>query len=1309
MSESVPEPESPRSKRSTSRRLYQVYDPEDDTSAIELNTSTAPVKGSAKQLDSDLPVADTSDASDNTSSGQSSTTQVFVPDITNEAVEVSEISVVIEPLLYKFVNPKHLAKRVIPDSQSFNDSTSTESQKQPSAPVHISSSLPQPTQDEQQAPPSSFIQESDPIAAPAASQLVQVDLPTSSAIPKEDNEEKTTEQPEAVAETREKSVVDHEPQTESSLHQTTAFEQSLEDFQPSISQEQVPSTHTIQSTDSEKQQAHDSGSEESQDIPTQESRNLHQLRRESNDLFHSDRPSSPLPVLKQIITSQDSTQSQERASENIAVSTTTRPEQVAQTPVVQDKPAQIAASVGNSDFTKPFDSQETLSQIPPQEKDVDQQISQIPAPATHTTVPALSPTDQNTRNNAAASVQAPTQKAAPSPTKQTKPIAQTNQPQVQPVNTEALPSQPATQAPIRQSLTNISREHSLSPRKRLLTRYRQSQSPSLSFTPLSQSNLNDMSNVELSSSIPAAPSQMPDTLISQTLPPRPTTPLSYTNSVPRDGPATFQVPSRASSRAPSEAPSQANSARNTPNLSFKERRALANQLAQKAHAEEQARLASQSVPDLGQDVKISTTTLSATSVELQTHHVGPIDLTASTATTTSHDGKELGERNSDPVEHVNQAIVTNTPTTTTSKALATTLPARQALDLYIPIQLPATLSKLYASIFDRQGESIEAFVNDKHTPGAIVKQIEDVVEQANDACFHSDAIGDGPLTQMELDSASQLAWDIQQSPKLAVLDSLLKEARHLEKHIVFVVKTGRIVTLLERFLRASQVNYSCPEDHTIYNAHTSLTVTVLTSDGGSHIVSRADLIIGLDKTFDINSPQVVHLRKQLNDDLCPTVTLLVPFTVEHLTRALRTSLSGDEYLRTLVSGAAHLRKQVGTLQFDPALSNDVGKQLASLLTGSRTVTTGVTAATDIPFPNIDLSPLRDFESPDRKAKAVTLKRTLDDSLAEEQPTTKKTRFEEPMASKDSPLPNSISRVADSTAQPVTQTKIASSSENSTVTKELRLELANALAALANQEAAFSTLEAQFQQKQTELLIAQQELAKVTTALATSETKRTGLVATLDETRQERNTLRKDLDTANKTLAESTLPDIAEYGATRVQAAKVGPLETRLASLQRDFDFTRQQYQNASESASTLSNELDELKAQNEALTAQASGNTIQLRQMFEAQNLRQANDEMDMLRQQLTQRDKRIEHLEKDVEDMIKKEEARGMARVTRSRSPAPKNTLAVPQGHHGTGSSGTASALARSAAAMVRAVSARSPVGSRVGSRASSPLKGVK
>ncbi len=86
--------------------------------------------------------------------------------------------------------------------------------------------------------------------------------------------------------------------------------------------------------------------------------------------------------------------------------------------------------------------------------------------------------------------------------------------------------------------------------------------------------------------------------------------------------------------------------------------------------------------------------------------------------------------------------------------------------------------------------------------------------------------------------------------------------------------------------------------------------------------------------------------------------------------------------------------------------------------------------------------------------------------------------------------------------------------------------------------------------------------------------------------------------------------------------------------------------------------------------------------MFEARSVERANDETDMLRQQLSQRDRRIEQLEKDKEEMIKREELRGMARVTRSRSPATKNTLAVPgiQGHHVTGSSGTASALARSA-----------------------------
>lgn len=1335
-------PDSPLLSRSrgTSRRSRQIYDPEDDLSAaIGVNTISAPniiTKDNravpAKQLS--LDTLTTKDVSDPSSSDHSSTTQVFVPDVVSN--HTGEVSVVIPPL-NSFINPKHLAKRVIPDSQSCNDSTSTESQKYPSAPVPVSSSLPQPTQptrDEIEAPPSSFVQESDLVAATAASQFVQEDLPPSSAVQNDQvrdprvRSNKLTSQVEHESITEEGLLtftVNFLPRTQFQVPKAISSQQSKQST-TAKTQEEVLSTQSgnsqvIQSIEIEEHQAVDSASKESQDTPTTaDNNNLHQARRDSNDLFHSDRPPSPpLPLTKEIVTSQESTQSQEATTllPNIATS-----EALPQPKATRTKAIEVGESASVSRTTKPFDSQETASQITPEKRAINNHTTSNVEPA----ISNIARAQLHTR--AESSHKSPTSFREPSAEQAKSYIAASSQQAIVftqvPLHSQAVSTLQPTlgNSPQQHSVHTVtspasaevtSHQQTILPRGNLWTTYRQSQSSSHqqpSFTPLpySQSHLNVMSNVETSSSIPAAPSQMPDTFISQTLPARPTTPSSLESSLQHDNAFTSRAPSQALSQAPSHASSQAQSNRNTPSLSFKEKRALAHKLAQEAHPEEQVRRGSLSSPAPFQDVKFPALTNANVQAQLQgevSSKTSKMEITASETSTISPCVSERVDRLPAAIERT-----TPVPSLATPPKLhpITALSARKALDLYVPVALSPELSRLYATTFDRQGALVEAFVNDKSTPAPMVsRQIQDIIKQADDACFHSDAIGDGPLTQMELDDQSQLAWDVRQSSKLAILDSLFKEARHLEKHIVLVVNSGRILTLLERFLRASRVTYSCPEEHTTHNAGTSLTVTILTSDGGSHIVSRADLIIGLDKSFGMNNPQVAQVRKQMNDDLCPTITLLVPLTIEHLTRVLSTVLTGDAYLRSLVSCAAHLRKQVGEIKFQPEDSKDTGKQLASLLTGSRTVVGGVPSVRDMPFPHTDLTPLRDLASPERQSHTVPTKRPVDDSSVQQQPTLKRIRFQESNATKDSLLPGSVSRIADSTGQPAPSTKSAGISSHDTMSDELRLELANTLTALGNQEAAFHVLQAEFQQKQTELLVARQDAVQATTALATSETKRTGLATTLTDTRGERNTLRKDLNTALKTLAESKISDVAEYGATKLQAARIEGLETRVASLQRDFDFVRQQYQNASDSASSLSNELDEAKAQIQALTAKASGSTVQLRKMFEARHLESANDEIELLRQQLTQRDRRIEQLEKDKEEMKKREESRGMARVTRSRSPAP-NALQVP-GIPAYGATGTASALARNAAAQVRAASARSPVRSRTGSRQTSPMKGVR
>ncbi|KFZ00112.1 hypothetical protein V498_00295 [Pseudogymnoascus sp. VKM F-4517 (FW-2822)] len=147
-------------------------------------------------------------------------------------------------------------------------------------------------------------------------------------------------------------------------------------------------------------------------------------------------------------------------------------------------------------------------------------------------------------------------------------------------------------------------------------------------------------------------------------------------------------------------------------------------------------------------------------------------------------------------------------------------------------------------------------------------------------------------------------------------------------------------------------------------------------------------------------------------------------------------------------------------------------------------------------------------------------------------------------------------------------------------------------------------------------------------------------------------LEAELTTARAALASSAIPEQREFEALREKAAEAQAerekLEKRAVSSAKDFEFTREQYQRASNQAAELASEVAGLQAEKVALERKASENFVRVREI-------QARSEVAQLKDRIDELEAEAELLKADLDrknEEIKARGARGLRGASIPRSP---------------------------------------------------------
>ncbi|KFZ13650.1 hypothetical protein V501_03603, partial [Pseudogymnoascus sp. VKM F-4519 (FW-2642)] len=147
-------------------------------------------------------------------------------------------------------------------------------------------------------------------------------------------------------------------------------------------------------------------------------------------------------------------------------------------------------------------------------------------------------------------------------------------------------------------------------------------------------------------------------------------------------------------------------------------------------------------------------------------------------------------------------------------------------------------------------------------------------------------------------------------------------------------------------------------------------------------------------------------------------------------------------------------------------------------------------------------------------------------------------------------------------------------------------------------------------------------------------------------------LEAELTTARAALASSAVPEQREFEALREKAAEAQAerekLEKRAVSAAKDFEFTREQYQRASNQAAELASEVAGLQAEKVVLERRASENIVRVREI-------QAKSEVAQLKDRIDELEAEAELLKADLgrkNEELKARGARGLRGASVPRSP---------------------------------------------------------
>ncbi|KAG9894144.1 hypothetical protein KCU94_g12358, partial [Aureobasidium melanogenum] len=219
----------------------------------------------------------------------------------------------------------------------------------------------------------------------------------------------------------------------------------------------------------------------------------------------------------------------------------------------------------------------------------------------------------------------------------------------------------------------------------------------------------------------------------------------------------------------------------------------------------------------------------------------------------------------------------------------------------------------YKCAFETCKAMIEEFTLHKVWPAdsELAQQARDFVIQLHYIVNHLDLNNPGTSSASQTSQSLQADWDMTMSSKFRFLRSLLDAAKRHNLHVALLVDPGRLAAILQNFLQGISIMYNVIDGQNNVTNHESTATILLTSVETIYTSSLdIDMVVVLDGSM--SSGIITRTQKMLSQDtLVPTISLVIPLSIEHVERCIPSNLSEAERLHVLISTVTNERLAAG--------------------------------------------------------------------------------------------------------------------------------------------------------------------------------------------------------------------------------------------------------------------------------------------------------------------------------------------------------------------------------------------------------------
>jgi hypothetical protein len=561
-----------------------------------------------------------------------------------------------------------------------------------------------------------------------------------------------------------------------------------------------------------------------------------------------------------------------------------------------------------------------------------------------------------------------------------------------------------------------------------------------------------------------------------------------------------------------------------------------------------------------------------------------------------------------------------------------------------------------------------------------------LIDRLHDIVTHMDLGLPGPSTQYVIDSQEHAKYAAYAGSKFSFLGHLVDVLNQVGLSICIVCREGVTQDLIENYLKMKKVvvkrqdRMAKEKSPTPDRLNTDFQVEIVASQTSHEVrmTFKPVLMIAFDASFDAQDPQIKRIRSHFSPQrprLMPVLHLLVRNSSEHVARCLPNNIPSPLRLKALVRYTYSARGQLGGeitvnqahLGNEPRLDFTAYQKLVRMAPDRRleALAKSVMQAClapdfgtkwDILMPELDLADI--IETPPRPSGRTTRAETPRDMSARSR--TPVSRADTPSRKRhldvDGILPALTKR------QRLTPTPMRDLHDRGSTpsiqheshqrhVRELKAELEKeraerrrieqeyekektALQAKADEwRGAHDQVLARYEKRMKKTHALDREKTALLKATEAAKTRHENLLEQNVALRQRNKDLQSELDTARNEMkaggGDLALLETAR-DEVRTAQARATVLEKSLENTRKDFEFTREQYQIASNKAAELAAQVTDLEKVNTSLAKQATGERVKLKELNIHSSARQQKDHIEKLELEVRARESLLKKFEED-------------------------------------------------------------------------------